>query len=92
MKAKQVKKSKVRQFIEYSLMGTVYPAVSIPAFYDEIRIARLPAHSIDMFGFWRCHFIVLCRGFRSQKTQPNKNQVEECSKWKDKMRTEAEDL
>ena len=97
MKAKQVKKSKVRQFIEYSLMGTVYPAVfAVPAFYDDIKNPYDFLHVLSMclaFGVVTS-VIILCKGGfpNGQKTQADQNQVEECFKWKDKMRTEAEEI
>ena len=97
MKAKQVKKSKVRQFIEYSLMGTVFPAVfAVPAFYDDIKNPYDFLQVLSMcLGFGVVTSVIFLRkqGFSNgQKTQADQKQVEPCFEWEDEMRTEAEEI
>ncbi len=92
MKAKQVKKSKVRQFIEFSLMGTVFPAVfAVPVFYDDIKNPYVILQVVSMcLGFGVVTSVIFLRGqgfSNGQKTQADQNQVEPCFEWEDKMRT-----
>ena len=77
MKSKQVKKSKVREFIEYSLLGTVFLAVfAVPAFYDDIKNPYAFLQVLSMcLGFGVVTSVIFLRkqGFSNgQKTQADR--------------------